>query len=75
MKTRVPNRLYIKVVLPGRILLSMAPPKHPPFLEGPAPDEGTPRVSRELRGAGVPHARRANEADSGPPPKEQALSD
>ena len=44
---RTENKLQQAVVLPARILLPMPPPKHVPFWEDPAPEEGTPRVSRE----------------------------
>ena len=60
----------VRVVLPARILLPMPSPKHVPFWEGPTPEDGTPRVSRELRGARTPRARREKGADSGPPPEE-----
>ena len=42
----VPNRNKITVHLPARILLPMPPSKHVPLVEGPAPEEGTPRVSK-----------------------------
>ena len=51
----------------------MLPPKHVPFWEGPAPEEGMPRVSRELQGAGAPRTRREKGADSGPPREEHPL--
>ena len=51
----------------------MKPPKHVPFCEGPTPDEGTPRVSGELRGAGAPRTRRGKGSDSNPPPEEHPL--
>ena len=50
----------------------MPPPKHVPFREAPAPEEGTPRVSRELRGAKSPRIRREKGADCTPPHEEDA---
>ena len=52
----------------------MPPPKHVPFWEGPTLEEGTPRVSRELRGAGAPRTRRKKGADSGPAREEHPLA-
>ena len=57
----------IQILSRAGILLAMPPPKHIPFWEGPAPEEGTPRVSRELRGARAPRTRRQNSPDSAPP--------
>ena len=48
----------------------MPPSKHVPFWEDPAPEEGTPRVSRELRGARAPRTRRGKGADYALPPEE-----
>ena len=44
---RTENKLEQKIVLPALILLPMTPPKRVPFWEGPAPEGGTPRTSRE----------------------------
>ena len=65
------------VVLPARILVPMPPPKHVPFWEGPAPEEGTPRISRELRGARARRTRGRKGAEYAPaleehPPDEPA---
>ena len=43
----LPNRNCFAVLLPAQIFLPMPTPKHFPFWEGPAPEEGTPRVSGE----------------------------
>ena len=51
----------------------MLPPKNVPFWEGPAPEEGTLRVSRERRDAGAPRTRREKGSDSSPPPEEHPL--
>ena len=48
----------------------MPSPKHVPFWEDPAPEEGPPRVSRELRVARAPRTRPEKGEDSGPPPEE-----
>ena len=42
-----PEPKIITTLLPARLLLPMPPPEHVPFREGPAPEEGTPRVSGE----------------------------
>ena len=42
-----PEPKIITTLLPARLLLPMPPPEHVPFWEGPAPEEGTPRVSGE----------------------------
>ena len=52
----------ISVLLPARIFLPMPPPEHVPCWEGPAPEEGTPRVSGEVQGLGAHVARRARTA-------------
>ena len=54
----------------ARILLPMPPPKHVPFRVGQVVEEGTPRVSRKLRGARTPRTRSQKGADSGPRPEE-----
>ena len=61
------------VVLPAQILLQMPPPKHVPFWEGPTPEERTPRVSRELRGARAPRTRSDQGVDSASQPEEPPL--
>ena len=66
----LPDRKYFTVLVPAQLLLPMPPPKHLPFVEGPAPEEGTPRVSRELAGARAPRTRGEKGADSAPPPEE-----
>ena len=48
----------------------MPPPEHVPFWKGPAPEEGTPGVSRELGGARALRTRREKGADSSPSPEE-----
>ena len=57
IQTRVlPNRKQFTLFLPARTFLPMSSREHVPFWEGPAPEDGTPRVS----GAHV--ARRAQRA-------------
>ena len=58
------------MVLPAHILLPMPPPKHVPVWEGPAPQQGTPRASRELRGSRALRTRREKGVGSSPPPEE-----
>ena len=62
------------MLLPGPGLLPMlppdAPPKHVPFCEGTTPEEETPRVSRERRGARAPRTPREKGAESTPPSEE-----
>ena len=67
---RTEKILQQAVGLPARILLPMPPPRQVPFWEGAAPNEGTPRVSRKLRGARARRTRRQNWADCGPPLEE-----
>ena len=75
IQTRVlPNRNYITLVFLARFFLPMPPPKHVQFWEGPTPEERTPRVSGELRGAGPPCTGRENGADSAPLPEEHPLT-
>ena len=40
-----PESEIMTVLLPARLFLPMPPPEHVPFWEGPAREEGTPRVS------------------------------
>ena len=40
-----PEPKIIAALLPARLFLPMPPPEHVPLWEGPAPEEGTPRVS------------------------------
>ena len=42
-----PELKIISALLPARLLLPMPPPEHVPLWEGPAPEEGTSRVSGE----------------------------
>ena len=60
------------VVVPAWILLPMPPPQLYPFSQGPAPEEGTPRVSGEFRGARATRTHREKGADSDPPREEHA---
>ena len=71
----LPNRNTLRYFSRARMLLPMPHPKHVPFLEGPAPEEGTPRVSRELRGAWAPRTLREKGADSAPPPEEHPANE
>ena len=59
-----PNREQFSVLLPPRIFLSMPPPGHVPFWEGPAPEENALgfRITFEAQGLGAHVARRARTA-------------
>ena len=48
----------------------MQPPEQVPLWVGPAPEDGTPRVSGEFRGTRAPRTRRAKGTDSTLPPEE-----
>ena len=42
-----PEPKIITALLPAGVFLPIPPPEHVPFWKGPAPEEGTPRVSGE----------------------------
>ena len=63
-------KIITAAFLPAGLLLPMPPPEHVPFWEGPAPEEGTPRVSCEPKGSAhtSPEGRRLRPPDRGAPP-------